>query len=271
MDKVATPLNPSDVLDKTSKFFRVMEKEGVPWEKFQLPIDNRTARRNLAEYLKLGCPKAKNGLIITHSGSDYSLAREILGNDFILPDEIARARNWELPYSDEQLHRFTETLPSEEVLQWLHDNGFILVTGSPKPMSLLEIRDLNPKLFYNKTGGWYANESEKFSREDKVNPEWLMLRKTPVPNSTNKTWSNQQKLISEMEYVPNAASVVWGLTTYKEVRNEYLLPNVYVGTSSVGSDGSRVFVGDFDGDGLVVNDCSDDNYGSDLGVASARK
>ncbi len=46
----------SNVLDTTAKFVRVMAKEGVTTELLAV-TDNREARRNLAAYLKAGCPK----------------------------------------------------------------------------------------------------------------------------------------------------------------------------------------------------------------------
>ena len=269
MDTIA-PLNPSDVLDKTAKFIRVMEKAGVPWTNFQLPINNRTARRNLAEYMLMGCPKVKSdGQIVVAPANDYDLARTILGKDFISPEEIALARK--LTYGDELLQHFAETLPSEEALQWLRENGFVLMAGTPGPMSLLEVRNLNAQLFYTKEGGWYAEPKQKFSREDKVTAEWLMLRKGIVPNSTRKNWDEQQKLLTEVEYVPNAPEATWGITTFKEVRNVWLLPDIYARTSSVDSGGGRVVVGVSAGGGVVVCSGWDDRRGGDLGLASARK
>lgn len=268
-EKKVASLDPSDVLDKTAKLFRVMEKEGVSWKSWQHPINNKAARRNLAEYLNLGCPKMKEGQIVVASANDYDLARTILGKDFISPEEIARARK--LVYGDDLLQHFAETLPSEEVLQWLRENGFVLMAGTPNPMSLLEVRNLNAQLFYSKEGGWYAEPKQKFSRDDKVIAEWLMLRKGVVPKSTSKKWDEQQKLLSEVEYVPNASETTWGETTYKEVRNAWLFPSIYARTSSVVSDGDRVYVGRSASGGVGVNYLWDDRRSGSLGLASARK
>lgn len=268
MSEIAS-LNPSDTLDTVAKFHRLMEKEGVPWERFQLAINNKTARRNLAEYLNMGCPKVKEGQAVALPANDYDLARTILGNDFISPEEVAEKRK--LIYTDEQLQHFAETLPSEEMLGWFRVNGFVLIAGPPTPMSLLNICDLNNQLFYSKSEGWYANDNQKFSRNDKVTAKWLVLREKIVPNSANKNWDEQQKLLSEEEYVPNAAELCWGITTYKEVHNFWLLPDIYARTSSVGADGGRVLVGGFDGSGLCVLDYLDDARDDGLGVASARK
>lgn len=266
MDTIA-PLNLSDVLDFVAKFHRVMEKAGVDRSKLQLPINNRTARRNLAEYLDMGCPRVRGGLVVP--ANNYDLARTILGKDFISPDEIALAR--QLTYSDDLLQHFAETLPSEEVLQCLRENGFVLMAGTPSPMSLLEVRNLNAQLFYTKNGGWYAEPKQNFSRENKVTAEWLMLRKGIVPNSTRKTWDEQQELLSEVEYVPNAPEATWGITTFKEVRDIWLLPDIYARTSSVGSGGIHVSVGASADDGVDVDYFWDDRRSDRLGLWSARK
>jgi len=200
---------------------------------------------------------------------DYTLAQSVLGTDFITPEEIAKARG--VVYSPEQIESLGNTIPPEDTLRWCRDNGFMLVAGPPRPMSLLEIRDLKNEYLYSKTGGWYSNDKEKFSRDDKATTKWLKLRKGPVPNSTSKNWSEQQSLLSEVEYVPNAAEATWGVTSYKAVRGVYLLPNVYVRTSSLVSDGNRVYVGFFDAEGLRVHLHWDDYRDDFIGLASARK
>lgn len=86
---------------------------------------------------------------------DYDLARSILGQDFISPKEIAKARN--VTYSDEQLAQAAATLPSQEVPQWFRDHNFFLIAGPPSEKSLLEVRELKSERFYSPTGGWYAN------------------------------------------------------------------------------------------------------------------
>lgn len=197
----------------------------------------------------------------------YNLARSILGEDFISPEEVAKFRK--LTYSNEQLVHFVDTLPAKEVLEWCLDNEFTLIAGPPSKMLPLEIRDLNKQLFYGKSDGWYSKQ--KFSRDDQVVTEWFILRKTIVPNSTSKTWSEQKRLISEWEYLPNAAETSWALTSYKEIRNIYLLPRIYTRTASQVAVSFRVSIGFFGGDGLDVYRNWDGGRYSDLGVVSARK
>jgi hypothetical protein len=98
-----------------------------------------------------------------------------------------------------------------------------------------------------------------------------MLRKGIVPNSTSKTWNERQRFLSEVEYVPNVAEATWGITTYKEVRNIWLLPDIYARTSSVDSDGGHVVFGDSADGGVHVYGDWDVPRGEGLGLTSARK
>lgn len=200
---------------------------------------------------------------------NYELAREIIGNDFISPEEVAKARR--LTYTDELLAVFGQLLPSQDVLEWCRDNGFMLVAGAPRPMSLLEIRELELNHFYTKEGAWYTESSEAFARKEKVETKWYILRKDPVPDSTSKNWREQLTLLSKDEVVPNAAEMVWGITTYKAVRCVNLLPDMYVRTSSASTFGYRVNIGHFDADGLCFYVCLDDSRRNSLGVSSSRK
>jgi hypothetical protein len=198
---------------------------------------------------------------------DYTVARSILGNDFVTPEEVAKKRKG-VVYTDEQIGALAN-LPSEDVLKWCKDNGYAVMPTPPTAISTLDVREIQSAHFYNKTGGWYSDQ--KFAREDKTSFGWLAIRKTPVPNSTSKTWSDQGKLLSALERVPNAAEMSWFITTYFEVRGIRLFEGSYVRTSSVDSDGGRVYVGIFGAEGLRVYGWYDDGRRSDIGVSSARK
>jgi hypothetical protein len=199
----------------------------------------------------------------------FTLAREILGDDFISPQEIAAARG--LNYSAEQVAELQRTLPDRETLEWLRRNDYYLVAGSPREMSLLDIRELERNYFYSKEGGWFANQTEAFTRNEKVTCRWLMLRKGIVPNSTFKTWDEQQNLLSDLETSPMAVEKIWSMTVYMKVRNVYLLGSLYARTSSIDSRGNRVHVGCFGGDGFFVYGWDDGSRGNYVGVSSSRK
>ncbi len=199
---------------------------------------------------------------------DYGLAQSILGADFITPEEVTKARP-SVVYTAEQITALAESLPSEEMLKWCKDNGYAVMPAPPTAMSTLDVREIQSAHFYSKTGGWYADQ--KFAREDKTSFGWLAIKKTPVANSTSKTWNEQNKLLSKLETVPNAAEMCWFITTYFEVRGVRLFEGIYVRTSSLGSGGSRVRVGFFDSVGLGVSFCWDDYRYDVFGLSAARK
>jgi hypothetical protein len=199
---------------------------------------------------------------------DYTLAQSILCNDFITAEEVMRAPG-DFAYTDEQVRLLSETIPSEDILRWCKENSYAVMPAPRSPLSLLNVRELHSNNFYTKSGGWYANQ--KFASDDRTGSGWLAIKKTPVQNSTSKTWDEQNKLLSGVERVPNAAEMSYFIMTYFAVRGVRLLENVYVRTSSLDSDGYRVLVGDFGAGGLDVSDYGDDDRNSDVGVSAARK
>lgn len=200
--------------------------------------------------------------------SDYSLAGSILGADFIKPEEITKAR-LSILYSDNQIKALAENLPSEDVLKWCKDTGCAVIPSPPTPMSTLDVRKIWFAHFYSKTGGWY--DDQKFAHEDKTSFGWLAIKKTPVSNSTSKNWSEQNKLLSDDERVPNAAEMSWFITTYFQARSVRLFESVNVRTSSLDSDGDHVYVGDLGGKGLYLDYWHNDDRSGDLGLSVGRK
>jgi len=259
-------------LDTVAKFHRLLAKEGVGPDHINTPNNSVVKRRNLADYLKKGCPKVNdNGEVVTNQLPEgHELAHLILGDDYISPEEVANA--YGVSYTEDQLKHFGDTLPDEKTLQWYRTHGYMLVAGPSTELNLLEVRELDNKLFYSKTEGWYAENKHTFAREDKVAcGEWLAIRKDEVPNSLRKTWKEQQDLITEVEHVPNASEVSYAVTAYFKVRGIYLFRGKYVRTSSVSAGGGRVSVGVFVEDGLFVNNYYVDYRCDCFGVASARK
>jgi hypothetical protein len=220
----------------------------------------------------MGCPKINTEceVVINQLPEGHELARLILGDDYITAEEVAKVYNFS--YSDEQLQHLEETLPDMKTILWLRANEYILIAGPPTELNLLQVRELDNKLFYSKTEGWYSNDKEKFARNDTTKAgEWLAIRKEAVPNSFSKTWKEQQELITDVEHVPNSSEVSYIITTYFKVREVRLFENKYVRTSSVDVDGDHVYVRDFDEDGLVVNRYRDDYRSDSIGVASSRE
>ncbi len=258
----------TSALDTAAKFHRAMQKVGAD---FTGPMQSVTKRQNLAHYLALGCPKVDGNGVVDTTPTPESLARLLLGADFITPEEVAKARAG-IVYTDEQLEGLEASFPSIEVIAWCYGNGYMLIPTPPTAMSLLGIRDLNSTLFCSKENRWFVEERQIFARDDKTQvATWFALRKGVVPNSADKKWNEQPTFLSEVERVPNAAELAWGLTTYKEVRGVYLMRLIRARTISVDADGNHVSIGDSGDDGFRVNCHGGDYDYRCVGVSSARK
>jgi len=135
-----------------------------------------------------------------------------------------------------------------------------------KPKSINQLRKENPDLFYELS--WY--DKEKFAT---TKPKAETLYICPQVNgSPDKTWDEQQVGNGGPNLtVPTANQLIQCLIAHYEETGERLLGATYSRTNDVDSDGSRVYVGDFDADGLVVSYCWDDFRYSGLGLASSRK
>ncbi len=179
----------------------------------------------------------------------YELVCTILGNDFISPEEIMKHQKG-IIYTDKQLVNFKETIPSQEILEWCRRNNYMLVAGPNRSMSLSEIRNLYNDYFLIEEA---SHITRKFSSRDTINPEWIMLRKEPIPGSTSKNWDTQQGMLSKVEVTPNIAEVAWGIITYKVIRNVDLFLSTYVRTSSFDSDRMNIYIGNLDA-GLSLYD-----------------
>ncbi len=189
---------------------------------------------------------------------------EIMGDDFFsIKDNIKhfgiRPKEHELLWFREELAKY-----SEKDLKKYKDTH-ILVTFFR--ISILEIRKrVDSKLFYKQD--WYNNED--FAKE-KGKVCWKLIRKTIVPNSTNKSWKEQMELIGKDEEVPTAQQMTYCIIGHYLKTGERLFEKVYVRTASTVSDGVHVNVGHFFSGGLYVYGSWDGNRVSIVCIASARK
>jgi len=200
-----------------------------------------------------------------------SVARDIMGDDIIFPEEVAKARG--LVYTEAQLKQLSDTIPTAEVLRWGKEKGYALMPAPPKAMSVLDVFALKVDRKEQGIDGWL--NLEFFAHDEKTTFGWLMIKKTPVDNSMGKNWDEQNKLLSEVERVPKVAELVWFATTFFEVRGVRPVEGTkFVRTSSLQSDGFRVDVV-YLGTGSVFLSTSKDSDLNDtfgpLRLSSARK
>ena len=117
-------------------------------------------------FLFFSAPKTRaSATELPIDASAYKFARLTLGHDLITPEEIMRTYRG-VVYTEAQLDGFKNSVPSEEVILWCRDNGFLLIAGPTKPLSFLEIGDLNHSC---------TTINERFAHDDKVGIGWLMM------------------------------------------------------------------------------------------------
>ena len=229
------------------EFLLKMEKAGLSEELAQKVIDSK------------GNELAQKVVRFIQNGGFEPTARKIMGKNIFGVKEAIE--HFGVNPTRQQILVLSEIPFSEEVLQKAKDTHVLMAVF---PLSILVERNL----FYSHEDAWYNKQA--FAKE-RGETSWQLVRKTPVDNSTSKNWEEQQALISEEDEVPTAQVMVYTIIGHYLATGECLFKRIYVRTSSVGSDGIRVFVGDFGSDGLSVAYCWDGDRVDVLAVSSARK
>jgi len=151
-----------------------------------------------------------------------------------------------------------------------YKNTHILVAVFP--LSILEIRGKvqDKRFFCNQD--WY--NKELFAKE-RGEVSWQLVRKTPVENSTESNWQEQQSLLGKDDEVPSARVIVYTIIGHYLATGERLFEHIHVRTSSVDSDGHHVdVVGNHSGSSdlhLHIWYYYNEMRFNDLGISSARK
>lgn len=201
----------------------------------------------------------------TSEVSNCELARLILAEDFITPEEIMST--CDMAYTEEQLLALNGTVPGEKELKWCRRNAMILVAGPPVHMTLLEVCSAY-RQYFDSTMVWFEDASEALVREDKIcSPGWMALRKVPVEGSVGQSWAAQRPLLDDEMMVPNVAEAIWALATYRAVRR-IALGNLRMRTRSVCPQ-YRTDVSDLRATGIGT--CGDEDRNTSLGLAAFRK
>lgn len=242
---------------QSHEFLLALEKAGLSPALAQSVIASRD------NWLAKEVVKKIVGLVDSPTDS-HIVARSIMGrNMFGVYDAV---KHYRVDPSVEQIVHLAQVPFSEEVLKSCKDTHVLVAVF---PMSILDIRGkVERKLFYSHDDAWYNKQA--FAK-DKGEVGWQLVRKVPIADSTNKTWNEQQALLSKDEETPKAQVVVYTIIGHFLATGERLFENIYVRTSSVDSDGHHVSVGYFDDRGLNVRAYWDGNQSDRLGLAGSRK
>lgn len=194
--------------------------------------------------------------------TSHKNARAIMGKNFFGVEEAIK--HFGVNPSKQQLAYLAEVPFTEEVLKSVKDTHVLVAVF---PMSILDIRGkVERKLFYSHDDAWYNKQA--FAK-DKGEVGWQLVRKVPIADSTNKTWNEQQALLSQDEETPKAQVMVYTIIGHFLASGERLFENIYVRCSDLDSGGIRVDVGRFAARGLYVYRWRGDSRSG--GLSAARK
>jgi hypothetical protein len=242
----------------------------IEWTHWLYVLNSIQARRNLATYVEMGCPEIQNGEIVNQELSRFEeVAKFVLGKDYLSLEDVEKAHSF--TYTQEQKKALAETVPGMWALIRMSQLGFFLTPTLLEDNTLIQVCNLQNPGDYPKIKRMFSNALMRCSSEEVVpSCQWLVVGKQPYPCSVENVLNEHQKLISPAEYVPNAAELVFAVTTYYLVRSIKLLKDVSVRTSSVDSCGQRLVVG-YTQDSLQVSESWDTFRNPYIGVSFAMK
>ena len=247
-------------LGQLATWVRVMRQAGLPIEEaLQMPIDDPEMRKRLVRFWNSGGYEST----MTQTTMTQKLARAIGIPVFGIEEAV---QHFGVKPTRAQLSALAEIPFTEAELRECKDTHVLVAVF---PMSIIEIRGkvpANQRLFCDQD--WYNKES--FAK-DRGEAAWHLVRKTPVTNSTSKTWDEQQALLAKDGETPTARVMVYTIIGHFLATGERLFENPYVRCLGVDSDGRRVYVGDFVSSGLSVSGGWGACRFSSIGLASARK
>lgn len=195
---------------------------------------------------------------------NWERAKGIMGKNFFGIEESIKYF-WLSP-TLQQLNVFSKIPFSEAKLNESKDTHILIAVF---PLSILDIRgEVEHNLFSSHENAWYNKQS---FAEERGEISWQLVRRTPVENSTDKKWIDQQALLGKDDEVPSARVMVYTIIGHYLATGERLFGNIYVRTSSVVSGGSYVNVGYFGSKGLYFDGYWCDYPHDSVGVSSARK
>ena len=244
---IANQVSPIQILGRAATLLRLLEEEGLPYDAWQIPIDNPAKRRLLVQYWRgMSVFTAAEAVEAPLPGPVYD-ARTV--NELLL-----------LSYIAEQINDFG---PPPTALP-----GFL--TFFDPGWDILHLRRFckdRGRIFANLD--WYEDEAFANGTE---RPQYRQIRLEAVADSFKKNFVEQQRLLPENEEVPSARAVCMGMVILFLLNGQRMFEHYYVRCSDKDSDGRRIFVGSFISGGLGVGSGQDDcRRGDGLGLASSVK
>ena len=190
------------------------------------------------------------------------MAQSLIGSEFIRWEDVERISQ-SVFYTSDELETLRDTFPSSSLVRWCINKDFIIVPPPPCKLTALQLRDLPTSRFAQKKSWEWFTENSFFS-EEKTQTGWYVIKKTPISESEQCSWDEQEQLLQSSERVPNVAELAWVVSIYFHVRGVRLFENVYVRTSSISQLGNHVYFGCHEQDGFILKEGNDGYRGGNV-------
>lgn len=253
-----------------------LEKHGVTPDHLARLRGEDTYAKRVAEFMLRG------GL----EGSVHQkLARAIMGKNFFGIEDWSAL--YGVNFSQKQLRAIAEFPWGEDILSSpcpFHKGKTIRETHVAflgldrymgKPLTIMKWQEIHPgsgqpRFYSYPQDCWYKDE--KFANNPTCGFRWYLMPLLIVPDSESKTYQDQVAMLPTEYEAPFAIEEVSKDLLYHRKHGTFLNSNRYGRCQDVASSGYRVSVGDFDSDGLSVDDWAGDGRSDDVvGVAASRK
>ncbi len=196
-------------------------------------------------------------------------ARKIMGKNFFGVEEAIE--HFGVNLTKNHLAYLAEIPFSEEVLHACRETHVLIAVMRISIMDMhSRFYNHQPAMFYSKQE--WPRDKYHITRDfinDRGNElEWHLVAKTPVGDSTKKTWNEQKEMLSETNDIPTARVLIYTLIGYFLVSGERLFSSIDVRCRKFDMGNHDTCVGRFDSGGFRIYD-SNDRKGT-IGLASVR-
>jgi len=177
--------------------------------------------------------------------SIMSYATKKMGDDFISPNKISEI--YKEKYTKGDLRKLVDTLPSKEIIDYLHEKNFILIASPWKTMNCNDVVRINYSNIFP-ICRFYENN---FLKETIESAFWIAIQKA-VTNSTLYF----EHFLSE-EKIPSATEALWAFSVYAEIngterKESYFFEPFLTSTIDVDDEGKKNEVVIFQSNGKIA-------------------
>jgi len=198
-------------LDQLNKFFGAFMNQGGTAEMLGFFTEHPEQMFRLVE-LAQGT--------VTPQGVPF--AQKLLQDHYLSTETISKL--FGVTYSTEQLDELRRSLPNEHLLQWLHQNEFILLPGLPHDLFLPELISYAEEFLYPHTLVQFKDGLIK-TNDHVVAAKWLAVSKTVARSMFYKKYLEQVQEMNNKTRVANLVEFIYAFVAYHKATDKKMVRN----------------------------------------------